>query len=269
MEAESVKLLEFTLKGKEIGHKIYFLGKIDSTQNYALCLLQNFRASLHGAVIIAKEQSNGRGRMGRKWISQPGGLWMSVILEKCLTTKRIPIIQFISSLAVADSISKLTGLECKTKWPNDLLLGGKKICGVIVDVGFECNKPTHAIIGIGLNANFEARSIPELGNQIIVSRVTTLRDELGNDTDLVKLTKLILERLEYYYSQLKEDKIKAIVDAWKKRSDFFGRLVRIEDGKKNFQGIAIGVDENGFLEIRLPDGSVQRVIFGDLGLSTL
>jgi BirA family transcriptional regulator, biotin operon repressor / biotin---[acetyl-CoA-carboxylase] ligase len=266
MEAESARLLEITLKGKELGHKIFFLGKIDSTQNYAHFLLQNCSESLHGVVIIAREQSDGHGRMGRKWISQPGGLWMSVILERCLTLKTIPMIQFISSLAVADSISNLTGLECKTKWPNDLLLGGKKICGVIVDVSFEGNKANHAIIGIGLNANFEASSMGEVENQTFISRVTTLRDELGIDIDLNNLTKLIIERLEYYYSQLKEDKIKSIVDIWKNRSDFFGRLVSVDDGREIFHGIPTGVDENGILEINLSDGSVRRVIFGDMGL---
>jgi BirA family biotin operon repressor/biotin-[acetyl-CoA-carboxylase] ligase len=267
MDTDSVKQLETSLKGKEIGHKIYFLDKINSTQNYSHYLLKNCGPSLHGVVVIAKKQSAGRGRMGRKWVSPLGGLWMSIILQSWLTPRRIPIIQFISALAVADSISTLTGLECTNKWPNDLLVRGKKICGIIVDVDFEGNNANQAIIGIGLNANFSADNIDDLENQIRVSRVTTLRDELGYDIDLNNLTKLILERLEYYYSLLKEDKIKVIVDIWKKRSDLFGRVVTVEDGKDIFHGLAMGVDDNGVLEIKLSDGSVREVLFGDVSLS--
>jgi BirA family biotin operon repressor/biotin-[acetyl-CoA-carboxylase] ligase len=267
MDTDSVKQLETSLKGKEIGHKIHFLNKINSTQNYSRYLLKNCGLPLHGVVVIAKEQSAGRGRMGRKWISPPGGLWMSIILQSWLTPRRIPIIQFISALAVADSISTLTSLECTNKWPNDLLVRGKKICGVIVDVDFEGNNANQAIIGIGLNANFSANNMNDLENQIKVSRLTTLRDELGYDIHLLNLTKLILERLEYYYSLLKEDKIKVIIEIWKKRSDLFGRVVTVEDGKDIFHGLAMGVDDNGVLEIKLSDGSVREVLFGDVNLS--
>jgi BirA family transcriptional regulator, biotin operon repressor / biotin---[acetyl-CoA-carboxylase] ligase len=107
----------------------------------------------------------------------------------------------------------------------------------------------------------------DLENQIKVSRLTTLRDELGYDIQLFNLTKLILERLEYYYSLLKEDKIKVIIEIWKKRSDLFGRVVTVEDGKDIFHGLATGVDDNGVLQIKLSDGSVREVLIGDVSLS--
>lgn len=267
MDSDSVKQLQIALKGKEIGHNIHFLDKISSTQNYATYLLEKSRLPLHGLVVIAKEQSDGRGRMGRKWISPPGGLWMSIILQRWLTPKILPIIQFISALAVADSISELSGLACTNKWPNDLLVRGKKICGILVDVHFEGNRVNNVIIGIGLNANFSAIDKDDLANLVGFSGITTLKDELGYYIQLSDLTKLIFEKLEHYYALLKEDKIKVIVDLWKQRSEIFGRHVTIEDGKDVFQGRALGVDDNGILKIKLSDGSVKEVLFGDVNLS--
>ncbi len=264
MNSDSIKQLRRERKGHEFGDKIYLINKTGSTQNHARSLVIKSIKPLHGTIIIAREQLCGRGRLGRKWLSPAGGLWMSIIMKRGLTTKRTPIIQFLAALSVGDSILEMTGLQCTYKWPNDILVKGKKICGILLEVDFQGNKVKTVITGIGLNANFPASNIFQSKNLTLRSEVTTLRDELNYDVSLFGLAKLILEKLEHYYGLLKKDKIKVIMDLWKHRSEPFDRFVTIKDGKDTFQARTLGVNNKGILKVELSKGSVKEVIFGDV-----
>lgn len=269
MNYDYIKQLRRERDGHEFGDKIYLLNKIGSTQNHARSLVRKGIKPLHGTIIIAREQLRGIGRLDRRWISPAGGLWMSIIMKRALTTKRTPIIQFLSALSVGESIFEMTGLQCRYKWPNDILVQGKKICGILLEADFIGNKIKTVIIGIGVNANFPASNIFQSKNLVLHTEVTTLRDELGYDVSLFGLVNLILEKLEHYYGLLKKDKIKEIMDLWKHGSEPFDRIVTIRDGKDTFQARTLGVDNKGILKVELSNGSVKEVIFGDVDFNVV
>lgn len=267
MNSDSLSLLRRERKGHEFGNKVYFINKIGSTQDHSRSLIKKGIKPLHGTVIIASKQHCGRGRLSRRWISPAGGLWMSIITERGLTPKRTPIIQFLSALSVGESILEMTGLQCTYKWPNDILVHGKKICGILLEVDFQGDKVKTVIIGIGINANFPASKIYRSKNFTLRSEITTLRDELDYDVSLFGLTKLILEKLEHYFGLLKKDEIKVIMDLWKAKSEPFDRMVSIKDGEEIFQAHSLGVNDEGLLRVELPNGSVKEVMFGDMNFN--
>lgn len=262
MEIDLAKQLRGSLKVKELGLNIHFFDKIQSTQDCALSMAQNDSPS--GTVIIAEKQSAGRGRMGKKWISPKGGLWMSIILQPRFTSRKISLIQFIGALAVGDSILEMTGIVCTHKWPNDILIRGKKVCGILVDANFEGDKGGTVVVGIGLNANF---STQELFNSEGCSDVTTLRDEIKHDIALNDITKLIIEKLEHYYLLLEDGKTREIIESWKQGSEIFGQRVTVNDGNNVFNGRALDLDDSGALLITLADGSVKKILFGEVRIS--
>ena len=265
MEIDFAKQLRGSLKVKELGLHIHFFDKIESTQDCALSMAQNDSPS--GTVIIAEKQSAGRGRMGKKWISPKGGLWMSIILQPRFTSRKISLIQFIGALAVGDSILEMTGIVCTHKWPNDILIRGKKVCGILVDANFEGDKGGTVVVGIGLNANFSTQELFNSATLEGCSDVTTLRDEIKHDIALNDITKLIIEKLELYYLLLEDGKTREIIESWKQGSEIFGQRVTVNDGNNVFNGRALDLDDSGALLITLADGSVKKILFGEVRIS--
>jgi BirA family biotin operon repressor/biotin-[acetyl-CoA-carboxylase] ligase len=264
MNSDSIKMLALHRKGHEFGHAIYLSEKIGSTQELAKLMLAKGIKSQHGTIVIARQQLNGRGRFGRNWISPTGGLWMSVIMTQGLTIKRAPIIQFLVAISVGETIAEMTRIECTYKWPNDLLVHGKKICGILVDVELQGNIVKNVVAGIGLNVNFPAAHLYRSKSFRLHSEVTTLRDELGYDVPLLDIIKLILEKLESYNKLLKNGRIKAIMDTWRLRSEKFDRMITIKEGNTVIQARALGVDDRGVLKVELPDKTVKEIILGVL-----
>src|SRR5574341_139508 len=150
---------------------IYFFENLDSTQDYANLLPHN--DSLHGTLIIARSQKMGKGRIDRPWISPRGGLWMSIVLVPDFSIGSLLFTQFIGGLAVAEAIEETTKITCRLKWPNDVLINGKKVCGILVDVNLESEKK-RIIMGIGLNANVE--SFLKNNSINVVSKATSLKE---------------------------------------------------------------------------------------------
>lgn len=244
------------VRTKRLGKSIYVFDQLDSTQDYADSLPYN--ESLHGTIVIAKKQNLGKGRMGRTWISPDGGLWMSIIFMPDFSVDNIIFTQFIGALAVADAIHENTKINCRLKWPNDVLVNAKKVCGILVDVDIE-NENKKIIMGIGLNANIESSSINNyLTNDNL--KATTLKEEYGNDIDLIFLTKSILERMEYYYENfLSNGRTLEIIERWKEKSDIFGKKAIVYDGTQKVMGEAIDIDQNGALIIKLSDTSIKKI----------
>ncbi len=267
MEVDLAKQLRGSLKVKELGLHIHFFDKIESTQDCALSMAQNDSHSMHGTVIIAEEQSAGRGRMGKKWISPKGGLWMSIILQPRFASRKISLIQFIGALAVGDSILEMAGIVCTHKWPNDILIQGKKVCGILVDANFEGDKGGTVVVGIGLNANFTTQELFNSATLEGCSDVTTLREELKHDIALKDITRLIIEKLENYYLLLEDGKTGEILESWKRGSEIFGQRVTVKDGNNVFNGRALDLDDSGALLITLADGSVKKILFGEVRVS--
>lgn len=250
--------LGILLKTNKLGKSIYFFDELDSTQDYAntLPLIE----SAHGTIVIAARQKMGKGRIGRSWISPKGGLWMSIIFRPEFGMNSIIFTQFIGALAVAEAIMEVTKIRCSLKWPNDVLINEKKVCGILVDVNLQGNNKV-IVMGIGLNANITASSVNDnlTDNSI---EATSLSKEYGNEVDLTHLTKAIVNRLEYYYYELlSTGKTLEIIDLWKKNSDIIGKKATVYDGNEKVAGQVIDIDKDGSLLMKVGDSSLKRVMY--------
>jgi BirA family biotin operon repressor/biotin-[acetyl-CoA-carboxylase] ligase len=254
------KVLNTSFIGKD---KIIYRHTATSTQNLAISLAKRDPSS-DGTVLIAGQQTNGRGRENRKWLSPKGGIWLSVILKPTIPTSTITILPFAAGLAVCDSIKKTTGLNPKLRWPNDIVIEGKKVAGILIDMSMEAERINYAVVGIGINVNVESLAISSYFEEHI--KVTSLSDELGHKTSILSLTKEMLKRLEYYYMQLKndDDAPQTIMEQWKQSSDIFHRRIQVIHNDSIIEGVAVGVNDDGSLLVRSDGCDSFKVVASDV-----
>ena len=226
--------------------------------------------NINGTIIIAERQRRGRGRhVENKWISPRGGIWLSVILVPKINAAQSTFLPLCSAIAACDIINEQTSLNSKIKWPNDIVIRGKKVCGILVNVSTEGEKINYAVIGIGINANIEVSaitsSIASNGSNYSESfsgytGVTSLQSELSTNIDVPLMVQLLLEKLEHYYLELERDGPANIRHEWKIRADTLGKVVKIRTQNGIIEGIAIDIDNNGILLVKTYDGNVHRLI---------
>ena len=207
-----------------------------------------------GTVVVAAEQTAGRGRFGRRWESPRGGLWFSVLLRPALGPEDISRLPIVAGLAVARALRSSFGLEIELKWPNDVLIEGKKICGILVETSFTGSKLDFVILGIGINANFEPHELPEP----ISSCSTTLRAELGHDEDLEALLFSVLRELSACYDALLSGRGEELLREAEELMGF-PRMARVLSGGRELVGLAIGLADDGSLLVKSEDGRVEKV----------
>ncbi|MDP8903392.1 MAG: biotin--[acetyl-CoA-carboxylase] ligase [Thermoproteota archaeon] len=255
---ELTKVLDTLFVGKD---KIIYRLTTDSTQNLAILLAEK-NPNSDGIVIIAGEQKSGRGRQNRKWLSPKGGIWLSVVLRPRISASKITLLPFAAALAVCDTIKKTTQLDAKLRWPNDVTISGKKVAGILIDISMEAERINYAVVGIGINANVDSSAISSYLEKGI--KVTSLSDELGHKTNILDLTKVILERLEYYYMELKRCAPNTIIEEWKKNSDILCQKVAVTQNNRTIQGIAADVNDDGSLLVRTNDCNNINVVASDI-----
>ncbi|HET6780035.1 MAG TPA: biotin--[acetyl-CoA-carboxylase] ligase [Nitrososphaera sp.] len=255
---ELIKVLDTSFVGR---NKIIYQLTTDSTQNLAILLAEK-NPSSDGIVIIAGQQKSGRGRQNRKWLSPMGGIWLSVIQRPRISTSKITLLPFAAALAVCDAIKKTTQLDAKLRWPNDVTIAGKKVAGILIDISMEAERINYAVVGIGINANVDSSVISSHLEKSI--KVTSLSDELGHKTNILGLTKVVLERLEYYYMELKRCAPNTIIEEWKKNSDILYQKVAVTQNNRTIQGIAADVNDDGSLLVRTNDCNNINVVASDI-----
>ncbi len=233
--------------GKEIIHKI----TLDSTQDLALKIAER---KPEGTVIIAEEQTKGKGRLGREWYSPQGGIWFSLILKPRIELWNITLLPLAIGLAIADPLTKLN-LDVRLKWPNDLVINNKKVAGILLDVSAEEAKINYIVIGVGINANIEDDRLLELN-------ATSIKRELGYEIDRVKLMQDILRSIEYRYEHFNE-----CLDDYKARCITLNKRVKVKTLNEEFVGDAVNIDTDGSLIIVLDDNSIRRVFSSEVSLS--
>jgi BirA family biotin operon repressor/biotin-[acetyl-CoA-carboxylase] ligase len=186
--------LQCGLRTKRLGREILFSHEVGSTNDWAkqLALL----GAEEGTVAIAETQTAGHGRLGREWASPEGGLWFSVIFRPELEPTEASKLVFAASLAVAEVLHELYGLRAETKWPNDVLMNGRKVCGILAEMNTTGNKVNFVVIGMGINANFDVK---EALPQELFKNTTSLETVLGRSVQLDTLFRTALERLECIY----------------------------------------------------------------------
>ncbi len=243
-----------------VGRKVVFRETIDSTQDLALSLAG--KPDSYGTVVIAEQQKSGRGRQKRKWLSPKGGIWLSVVLKPQVPISKMTLLPFVAALAVCDAI-KSTGLDARLKWPNDVMISGKKVAGILLDVSAEVDEINYAVIGIGINANVDAQAISA---RLEGMKITSISDELGRPINRLELTKALLENLEHYYLEMERRGSDTIIQQWKKNSDMIGRkVIVVQNNKKIAQGIAADVNSDGSLLLRTDSGDID-ITSGDIGV---
>jgi BirA family biotin operon repressor/biotin-[acetyl-CoA-carboxylase] ligase len=241
------------LNTKFVGRKLYYYHRVATTMEKAKELAQ--KRTAEGTVIIADTQTAGRGRLGRTWLSPEGSLSISLILKPAL--HNLPQLVMIASLAVARAIKKVAGLETRIKWPNDVLIKGKKVCGVLIENEVKGDKVNFAIIGIGINVNFDPLAFPEISNI-----ATSLSHELGAEVSKVELASALLSELEQLYLEAQAGA--PVHREWQENMETLGRWIQVKTGETVEKGKAETVTRDGSLVLRRADGSLAEIVAGDV-----
>jgi BirA family biotin operon repressor/biotin-[acetyl-CoA-carboxylase] ligase len=252
--------IKWKLGAKVLGREIISYKKVDSTNDIAYGLAE--KKMKEGTVIIAEEQARGKGRHGRTWISPPkGGIYMSCILRPELAPNEITKITLLAAVAVAKAIRAVTGLPASIKWPNDILVEGKKVCGILTEMKAEQDRVDFIILGIGVNVNTPAKALPKGASSLKAE----LHD-IGKDAAVsrVELAKNILEAVEKYYDILKESGAAPIIEEWKNLSAMLGSRIKVILPRRTFEAQAETIDRDGALIVRLDSGVLERVSSGDI-----
>ncbi len=243
-----------------IARKIYYFNTLDSTNKKAKEIAQDEE---EGTVIIAEEQTQGKGRMGRSWISPKGkGIWMTMILKPNLEPMKVPKMTLIAAAAVHKALNKL-GIKSQIKWPNDILVDGKKVCGILTEMSGELNMVNYVIMGIGINVNLDEEDIPDELKDIAGSlKLTT-----GKKINRKELAANILNEFEKLYLSFKEeDNIEEVLKICKENSILLGEEVRIIRGNNIRIGKAIDINDNGELVVKFEGDLVENIMAGEVSL---
>ncbi|MGI6082764.1 MAG: biotin--[acetyl-CoA-carboxylase] ligase [Limnochordia bacterium] len=216
-----------------------------------------------GLVVVADSQVSGRGRRGRVWESPVGGgLWVSVLMRPKLMTAQAPLLTLLAAVAVAMTIRKRTGLDALVKWPNDVTIGGRKVCGILVEMSAEAEVIHHLIIGIGVNVNLRREQLPEeLG-----SSATSVLEEYGTGVSRVELLRSILHELESRYDVLLEEGPQTLLEEKRALSAVLGREIDVITDSQRLRGLAVSVEDDGALRVRLADGQEQLFYAGEVSV---
>ena len=247
--------VSWKLNTKIFGKKIYSYKKTDSTNKIAYKLAED--GAGEGTVVFAEEQTKGRGRFSRTWVSPQGGIYMSLVLRPKLEPVKTARITLAAAVAVAEAVRKVTNLPAQIKWPNDVLINGSKAAGILTEMRAEQDAIDFVIIGIGVNVNTPKDGLPK--------GATSLKEELNVSVSRVELAKRILEMFEARYLEL-EKGFGKIMEEWRRLSDTLGRRVRIHTHDQALEGQALDVDENGGLILRLDSGFNRHIFSGDVEL---
>lgn len=246
-----------------LGHVIRWQQSMLSTNDAALELAKT--ELNHGMVVAAGVQKGGKGRYGRIWTSPRGGMWFSVIVQNPCAVSQAADLTLLASVAVYRALVE-RGIDCRIKWPNDILVNGKKLCGILAQMRTNAERVEFAVIGIGVNANFCIDDLPEE----MRATATTIFDEIGHAVDRPKLMASILTQLEALYEELSNGSggFRTVREEWKAASDTIGREVSIKVAGDGLNGVAMDVDDHGSLLLQTPNGDVKLVHSGEILFST-
>jgi len=250
--------------GGRFGASLVSFASIGSTNDVARDLAG--QGAPEGCVVVADQQLRGRGRMGREWVSPPGGgLWLSLVLRPRLPLARLGPLALVAAVGARSAVEQLTGVPCRLKWPNDLILGGRKVGGILTEAsgGSADAPPSFVILGIGINVNLLPQEMPDW----LRARATSLAWATGRTWPVAEVGAAVLARLEHCYRRFIERGFDEIRDEWITGSETIGRLVTAATASGEITGRALGIDSYGRLVLLLADGGTEHVTAGDVTLA--
>ncbi len=250
------QMLVHGLTGLRFGHPIYLFQEIGSTNDEAKRLAQG--GGREGLIVVAEEQTAGRGRAGRRWLTPPGAaIAFSLILRPALPAARAARLTMLAGASVCDAIEQTTSLRADLKWPNDVLIAGRKVAGILSESAVQGERLEYAVVGLGLNVS----SAPPPAE--VDYPATSLQAEAGREVDRLKLLRAILARLEARYPSLADE---SLYHDWRARLTLMNQAITVRTEHGDHSGRAQGVDPDGALLFRLDSGETLRLLAGDAHL---
>jgi len=243
------------LNTRFIGRTIVYHPSVSSTMDAAK--EEAASGATEGTVVVAREQTCGKGRLGREWINPPGVIAFSILLRPEMNN--LLRLTMVASLATSRAIDTITGLSTSIKWPNDVLLNGRKVSGILTQSAFRKRVVDWAIIGIGINVNFDPTKY-----EAISESATSLSNELGREVSQLDVIAQVLNEFEMCYLALCNGE--PIHEQWQARLETLGKVVRIKAAKHILEGLAESVDDDGALLLRQNDGKLLQITAGDVTL---
>ncbi len=240
-----------------VGQRILYYPELSSTMDEAARLAAE--GAEEGAAVIAERQSAGRGRQGRSWVSEPGNLLLSVLFRPDMA--QLPFIDIIGGVAAARAVRKTTGLSPKIKWPNDLVLDGRKTAGILAESVIIGDSVCYAVLGIGINVSLEVSGAGEIS-----SVATSVNSATGRETDRGALLRQLFQDLDDLYIRLKRGE--SPLPEWSELLETTGRRLEAVSGNETYEGYAEGVDDTGNLLLRLDDGTLLTLTAGDVTIGS-
>ncbi|MCL6471294.1 MAG: biotin--[acetyl-CoA-carboxylase] ligase [Firmicutes bacterium] len=245
------------LKTKYIGKRIVHETVVDSTNNVAKVLAED--GEKEGTVVVAEKQSRGKGRLNRSWSSPMGGIWLSVILRPNILPAEASRFPILAAVTTAKTIETL-GIKPEIKWPNDILIKGKKVSGILLELTAQADKIDYLIIGFGINANFSLSRIPQDSRK----HATTLSEALGRKINRREFVASLLFELEQGYNRLLDGDWKGIQKDWISRCTMLHKNISLSMLYGAVEGEFVGIDDYGSIRIKLPKGGIKSFAAGDV-----
>jgi BirA family biotin operon repressor/biotin-[acetyl-CoA-carboxylase] ligase len=245
------------LSTKIIGKSILSYDTVESTMDVAHDLAVKTKGE--GVCVFAESQKKGRGRMGRDWQSPKyKGIYVSIILRPDISPNETPKITLMTAVSIAKTISSKFNLQPQIKWPNDLLIDNKKICGILTEMNAEADKVKFLVVGIGINVNSKQSDL--------VDTATSLKEKTGDKIDRIAFAKAVLEGLDEHYAIFSKKGFQPTLDELRNFSSTLGRRVKVDFKNRHIEGQAMDVDDNGALLVRTDNGFTERILSGDVML---
>lgn len=251
--------IEERLDTRRLGAKLHYFAELSSTNSHARELAE--KGNAEGEIVIAEAQTQGRGRLGRRWESPPlANLYLSIILRPTLSPAHAPQITLMAAVALAETVAPLIPQAPTIKWPNDILVNGKKLAGVLTEAACASDRIEHVILGIGVNVNYRVDSMPAEIRQ----RATSMADLTGKSIDRESVLLRLIQAIDRCYGELEENGFEALRPRWEAHFALRGRRVRVELLDAVLIGRAHGIDRDGALVLEDERGELQNIYAGDV-----
>lgn len=249
--------IERNLSTKYIAHNIHFYQEVTSTNDIAKKFVDN--DAPEGTVIIAEQQTAGRSRSKNDWASPEGGIWMTLILKPEVTLLEASKLTIVTGVAIAKTLHDKFNLDAGIKWPNDIMIGNKKICGILTEAVTDYDDLKAVLIGIGIDVNINQSDLPDDLQDI----TTTISEETSEEIKRAEIMKVFFSIFEELYEEFKNGQFKHIIGEWRRLSSTTGNRVKVYKDGKAMLADAVGIDNQGALIVELDDGSLEKIISGE------
>jgi BirA family biotin operon repressor/biotin-[acetyl-CoA-carboxylase] ligase len=243
------------LNTKFVGKKIYYFDNLASTMNVAMQL--GVEGSPEGTLVLSESQTKGRGRLGREWFSPKyKGIYLSLILKPKILPAEASMFTLLAGVSISEAIKEMASLDAHIKWPNDIIIGNRKLGGILTELNAEMDEVNFLIIGVGLNVNNDKKTLP--------AGATSLKEQKKEHINRVGLLQEILRNIESNYLLFQNKGAHPIIEKWRELSITLGKRVKIYFHKEHIEGEALDIDIDGGLLIRRDSGITDKVMSGDV-----